>query len=150
VYSIPTDSHRYQLQALQQVSVFPFSRGLQIVPRGNDPQVVTQSLDLRRGNIYFLLLDMSLDHDDLGGVFYGRSSQVFSPEDSSTAFPLFQGRNRVGIPLPCPGTLERIPFDPGHRRGSYILAGFSIEELSGDTVLGIAAGTWMAPVVLRG
>jgi hypothetical protein len=133
-YSISTDSNQNLLQPLLNVSVHAFAGGLRVVSTGDSPRTVTQSLDLRNGGLYFLLLDANLDHDDVGQVFYGRRSQDFSEEDS-TSFVLFKGRNVVGIPLSSPETLQRIRFDPGRRPGNYILAGFSIKELSGDTIL---------------
>lgn len=135
VYSVSAGSRRDQLHALQQVSVLASSSGVRIVSNGYSPRTMTESLDLRGGGVYFLVVDLSLDHDDLGQVFYGRASEGFSAEDS-TAFPLYKGRNLVGILLPFPERIERIRFDPGHRPGSYTVAGFSIKEVSADTVLG--------------
>ena len=134
-YSISRGSRRDRLEPLQQVSLSAFPGGLSIVANGYSPRTVTPFLDLRRDGLYFLLMDLSLDHDDGGRVFYGRPSQEFSVEDS-TAVTLFKGRNLVSIPLPFPGTVERIRFDPGHRPGSYTLSDFSIVRLSADTVLG--------------
>ena len=133
-YSISTDSSQNLLQPLLNVSVHAFAGGLRVVSSRDSPRTVTQSLDLRNGGLFFLLVDVNLDHDDVGQVFYGRRSQDFSEEDS-TSFVLFEGRNVVGIPLSSPETLQRIRFDPGRRRGNYILAGFSIKELSGGTIL---------------
>jgi hypothetical protein len=133
-YSISTGSHQNQLQALRQVSFDAVAGSLRIVASGDNPSTVTQSLDLRKEGLYVLLLDVSLDHDDIGQVFYGRPPQDFIEEDS-TAFSLFKGRNLVGIPLSSRETLQRIRFDPGHRPGSYILAGFSIKGVPADAVL---------------
>jgi hypothetical protein len=134
VYSASTGSAQDKLQALQQVSVVTSSVGLRIISSGYSPRTVTPHLDLRTEGLYVLLIDVSLDHDEGGRVFYGRSDQDFSADDS-TAVSLFKGRNLIGIPLPSAGTLERIRFDPGHRPGSYFLAGFSIKRLSADSVL---------------
>ena len=120
--------------ALQQVAVVASSGGVRIISTGYRPRTVTHSLGLREAGTYVLLLDVSLDHDDFGQVFYGRPSQDFSGEDS-TEFPLFKGRNVVGIPLSSPATLERIRLDPGHRPGTYTLKRLEIKKLADDAVL---------------
>lgn len=133
-YSTLSGAAHDTLQGLQQVSVAASSVGLRIISSGYSPSTITPVLDLRREGVYVLLIDVSLDHDEGARVFYERPFQQFRTEDS-TAIALFKGRNLVGVPLPSPETIRRIRFDPGHRPGEYLLAGFSIKRLRADAIL---------------